>query len=354
MGGEVDKSWQISEKVLALLPLQLCVTTSAQQAAEHLPSHSEGNPPTARHIRTATELQKLSRTVASVWKPVKFQTMHFDQLLARVNAFSAVPDAEKEQIRSMHKQYTLTVEMATRQLNLIAAFVAQTELELGDGEDPDATGSEGTGPFSLSERAPEAWALLEATIAAIAHPAQQLSALLINKISAAYSLAGDPSIKLFVPDDALKVSPPIDETELVKKRQAEEELQAAMNPTKRTKSTSFSGRATSTTPGGGRRGRGGSSTRGRGTAQHGRGGYRGGSRGGSRGGYNSGRGPRTDRAAATSGTSDGDGASSAPAGDGYRGGRGRGGYRGGYRGGGSDRGSGRGGGHGGGNTHQRF
>jgi hypothetical protein len=94
----------------------------------------------------------------------------------------------------MHKQYTLTVEMATRQLNLIAAFVAQTELELGDGEDPDATGSEGTGPFSLSERAPEAWALLEATIAAIAHPAQQLSALLTNKIAAAYSLAGDPSI----------------------------------------------------------------------------------------------------------------------------------------------------------------
>jgi hypothetical protein len=66
--------------------------------------------------------------VASVWKPVKFKTMHYDPLLARVNAFSAVPDAEKEQIRSMHKQYTLTVEMATRQMNLIAAFVAQSEL----------------------------------------------------------------------------------------------------------------------------------------------------------------------------------------------------------------------------------
>lgn len=44
MGGEVDKSWQIPENVLALLPLQLCVTTSAEQAAEHLPSHGEGNP----------------------------------------------------------------------------------------------------------------------------------------------------------------------------------------------------------------------------------------------------------------------------------------------------------------------
>ena len=96
MGGEVDKSWQIPEKFLALLPLQLCVTTSAEQAAEHLPSHGEGNPSTARHIRTSTELQRLSRTVASVWKPVKFKTMHYDPLLARVNAFSAVPDAEKE------------------------------------------------------------------------------------------------------------------------------------------------------------------------------------------------------------------------------------------------------------------
>ncbi len=92
-------------------------------------------------------------------------------------------------------------------------------------------------------------------------------------------------IRLFVPDDALKVWPPIDETELVKKRQAEGELKAERNPSKRPKSTSFSGRATSTTP------RGGNSTRGRGPVQRGGGGNRGGSRGGSRdvsrGGYNS-------------------------------------------------------------------
>ena len=360
MGGEVDASWRIPEKILALLPLQLCVTTSAEQAAEFLPSHGEGNPQTARHIRTPAELHKLSRTVDSAWRHVKFKTMHFDPVLARINSFSGVPDGEKEHIRAMYKNYMMAVEMASRQLNLIAAFVAQTELELSDGDDPESPDAEGTGPFSLSGRAPEAWALFEATIAAIAHPAQQLSVLLTNKIAAAYSLAGDPSIRLFVPDDTLKVAPPIDETDLVKKRQAEGELQAEMNPPKRTKSTPFSGRAASTTPGGGRRGRGGSSARGRGSVQRGRGGNRGRSRGGSRDGSHGGshggtRGPRTERAAAASGTSDGDGSASAPSADGSSGGRGRGGYRGGYRGsGGGDRGSGRGSGHGGGSSYQRY
>ncbi len=45
--------------------------------------------------------------------------------------------------------------------------------------------------------------------------------MLTNKIASAYSLAGDASIRWFVPGDALKVLRPIDETELVKKGQAE-------------------------------------------------------------------------------------------------------------------------------------
>ena len=155
MGGEVDASWRIPEKILALLPLQLCVTTTAEQAAEFLPSHGEGNPLTARHIRTPAELHKLSRTVDSAWRHVKCKTMHFDPVLSRINTFSTVPDGEKEQIRLMHKNYMIAVEMAARQLNRLTAFVAQTELELGDGNDPDATDSEGTGPFSLSGAHPK-------------------------------------------------------------------------------------------------------------------------------------------------------------------------------------------------------
>ena len=102
----------------------------------------------------------------------------------------------------MHKSHTLAVDIAARQMNLIGAFVAQVNLEMGAGDPQD-----GSAPFSLRTAAPEAWALWEATMAAIAHPPQQLSVLLTNRIAAAYASAGDPSIKLFVEHDALEVGP---------------------------------------------------------------------------------------------------------------------------------------------------
>ena len=176
---------------------------SVDQAAEFLPSHGEGIPQTARHSRTPQELHKLSRTVNSAWRSVKFRSMHFNALLARVNAFSVVPESEKEQIRSMNMSHVLAVDMAARQLNLFGAFVAQVNLGMGAGDPQD-----GSAPFSLRTAAPEAWALLEATMAAIAHPPQQLPVLLTNKIATAYASAGDPSIRWFGADHALKVAHP--------------------------------------------------------------------------------------------------------------------------------------------------
>ena len=238
----------IPEDILRTLPLQLCITSTVDQAAEFLPSQGEGHPQTARHIRTPQELHKLSRTVNSAWRSVKFRSMPFDPLLARVNTFSVVPESEKEQIRSMSMSHVLAVDMAARQLNLFGALVAQVNLRMGAGDPQD-----GSAPFSRRTAAPEAWALLEATMAAIAHPPQQLSVLLTNRIAAAYASAGDPSIKLFVEDDSLKIAPPIVEADLINKRKAEGDLQAAMNPNKRAKDTAFSGRRPSRT---GRRARG--------------------------------------------------------------------------------------------------
>ena len=87
MGGEIDESWGIPEDILRTLPLHLCITNTVDQAAEFLPSQGEGHPQTARHIRTSQELYKLSKTVNTAWRSVKFRSMHFEPLLARVNEF---------------------------------------------------------------------------------------------------------------------------------------------------------------------------------------------------------------------------------------------------------------------------
>jgi hypothetical protein len=164
LGGDVDESWTVPEHILCALPLTLCVINTEEQAAEYLPSQAEGHPHTARHLRTPAELHRLSKTVKGVWRGIKFGTMGFEPLIKRVCAFSVEPDDKKELIRSTHKSYLLAVDMATRQINLFAAFAAQTELELGAGDPEDSE------PFSLHTRTPEAWALFEATVAAIAHP----------------------------------------------------------------------------------------------------------------------------------------------------------------------------------------
>jgi hypothetical protein len=124
MGGEVDKSWQIPEKFPALLPLQLGVTTPAEQAAEYLPSHSVRGIPLRPVTSEPPPKLQLSRTGPTPGEPSSSRRCTSPALITRVKVFSGRTGHRQGADPFEDKNYPLPVEMAVGHRNRLAALLA--------------------------------------------------------------------------------------------------------------------------------------------------------------------------------------------------------------------------------------
>lgn len=317
--------------VMYLFPAQLLVASTAELAAQSVPSLADGNPPTARQFRNDKEQNDVVREIFKVWHARQFGKAELNPEVDRLCAFSSVPVKDKELLKFLLKSYNNLHHSASLQLNLLLAAVTQVQHEVSDWAE-----CESNTPFTLQSNTPEGWALLQVLVAALAYPVVKVCVELVNMIAGAYAMTKTPVITPFTPVSNL-VRIEIDQASLLKKRTDEIAVLALMNPAPPKKArteSSFSGRATTSPRGGGQRARGSSNahsspSRGRGQ--------------GSRRRYDNlsytrdtadAADPSPDESSTTAGRD-----SRGGRGRGARGGRGRGGGRGG------DRGGGRGGGY---------
>ena len=246
-----ESALEHADAVKEILPCNLFVLNRTEQSSGTVPSLGPGHERTARHFRNERELSAVIKQMKMTHKFVNFDRADFVGQVERLCSFSSVSAKDKEDLRSCLKSYLQAYQIGSLQLNLLAALLTRAIDEVGDHAEEIVT------DFILARDAPETWAIAEVMVAALAFTAEQCSVKLLNLITKAYAGSAQPAIVPHVENNFL-VPIPVDEPTLLQKRKIETEMQTLRNPasSKRARNDGFSGRATTTSRGGGQRTRG--------------------------------------------------------------------------------------------------